>query len=165
MQVIYVDTDTLWLDDPQWWSTHFSHMNTLNAAFGLAEAASTGTTWYTAGRFTSLRVTLMSFCKQFHTSCPLPLCEHLQHGWHAAPIPHYGERGLNTGVMMASLARMRASNFTADRDDIIAHWGPEYLPLGDQDVLNIYGHKHPEAIYLMPCIFNFRCALLTSTRA
>lgn len=75
----------------------------------------------------------------------------------AAPIPHYGERGVNAGTMMASLAAIRASNFTAERDEIIAHYSPlNQLPLGDQDVLNIYGHDHPDQIYVMPCIFNFR---------
>lgn len=48
-QLIYVDTDTLWLDDPIWWWTHFAHMNTLNAMYGLAEEAPEGMTWYTAG--------------------------------------------------------------------------------------------------------------------
>lgn len=76
----------------------------------------------------------------------------------AAPIPHYGERGLNAGVLMASLTAIRASNFTAERDDIIGRYSPRnLLPLGDQDVLNIYGHDHPKHIFLMPCIFNFRC--------
>jgi hypothetical protein len=59
---------------------------------------------------------------------------------------------------MASLAAVRASNFTAERDAIIKHYSPlGQLPLGDQDVLNIYGHHHPEQIYVMPCVFNFRC--------
>lgn len=59
--------------------------------------------------------------------------------------------------MMASLAAVRTSNFTAERDAIIEHYSPlGQLPLGDQDVLNIYGHHHPEQIYVMPCMFNFR---------
>ncbi len=68
---------------------------------------------------------------------------------------------MNAGVLMARLASLRASNFSAERDAIIDHYQPlEQLPLGDQDVLNIWGHHHPDNIYLMPCIFNFRCALL-----
>ncbi len=82
----------------------------------------------------------------------------LLHGY-AAPIPHYGDRGLNAGVLMASLATVRASNFTAERDAIIERYSARgLLPLGDQDVLNIYGHDHPNHIYKMPCIFNFRPA-------
>ncbi|EIE21821.1 hypothetical protein COCSUDRAFT_56271 [Coccomyxa subellipsoidea C-169] len=122
-KVIYVDTDTLWLDDAVFWWTHFKHVGTMRAAFGLAENAGSGNgSWYIN-----------------------------------APIPHHGERGVNAGTMMASLAAIRASNFTAERDAIIANYLPlNQLPLGDQDVLNIYGHDHPDQIYVMPCIFNFR---------
>ena len=75
----------------------------------------------------------------------------------AAQIPHHGARGLNAGVLMASLVTVRASNFTAEREAIIAHYLPlGHLPLGDQDILNIYGHHHPEQFYAMPCMFNFR---------
>ncbi|CAL8471656.1 g11198 [Coccomyxa elongata] len=128
-QIFYVDTDTLWLDDPVWWWTHFAHMRTQHAIFGLAQNANSGEgSWYTN-----------------------------------APIPHYGERGLNAGVLMASLATVRASNFTAERDAIIERYSPRgLLPLGDQDVLNIYGHDHPKHIYEMPCIFNFRRGFSTS---
>jgi len=51
LQVIYLDTDTLWVDDPIWWWTHFAHMSTLNAAFGMAEEAAEEmqTSWYTNG--------------------------------------------------------------------------------------------------------------------
>lgn len=60
---------------------------------------------------------------------------------------------------MASLAAVRASTFTVERDAIIDYYSPQgHLPLGDQDVLNIYGHYHPDQMYVMPCIFNFRCA-------
>lgn len=84
----------------------------------------------------------------------------------AAPIPHYGARGLNAGVLMASLAAVRASTFTVERDLIIDHYSPQgHLPLGDQDVLNIYGHYHPDQMYVMPCIFNFRCAFRDITPA
>ncbi|CAL8471657.1 g11199 [Coccomyxa elongata] len=121
-QVVYVDTDTLWLDDATWWWTHFAHLRGQQAAFGLAEETNSGGSWYTN-----------------------------------APIPHYGARGLNAGVLMASLAAVRASTFTVERDAIIDYYSPQgHLPLGDQDVLNIYGHYHPDQMYVMPCIFNFR---------
>lgn len=50
--------------------------------------------------------------------------------WHAVKIPHWGERGLQAGVLMASLNRIRASNFSAERDEIIDFWAPQVpLPL------------------------------------
>ena len=76
---------------------------------------------------------------------------------HAAATPYYGDMGLNAGTLMLSLEAVRASNFSAERDAIIALYQPlQQLPLGDQDVLNIYGAAHPEEIYKMPCIYNFR---------
>ena len=81
-----------------------------------------------------------------------------------ATHPYYGERGLNAGVMLADLARMRNNNFSADRDDIIATWGVKgALPWGDQDVLNVYLSGHRDQAYVLPCKFNVRCAeLLTA---
>jgi UDP-xylose:glucoside alpha-1,3-xylosyltransferase len=76
---------------------------------------------------------------------------------HAAATPYYGDLGLNAGILMLSLERVRASNFTAERDELIALYQPQQLlPLGDQDVLNAYGSRHPEEIFKMPCIYNFR---------
>ena len=76
-------------------------------------------------------------------------------------IPRHGERGVNAGVLMSSLAAVRVSNFTTERDAIIDHYSPlGKLQLGDQDILNIYGHNHPHQIYVMPCMFNFRCVPL-----
>ena len=81
---------------------------------------------------------------------------------HAEDAPYYGQGGgssgvgLNAGVMMISLARLRAQNFSAERDVIEQRWGRKHLRLGPQDVLNAYGAEHPEHIYELPCIFNFR---------
>ena len=76
----------------------------------------------------------------------------LKHPWgcHAdATHPYYGERGLNSGVMLADLARMRKVSFSAERDDIIATWGMKgALPWGDQDVLNIYLNGQRDQAYV-----------------
>ena len=75
----------------------------------------------------------------------------------AESIPHYGEAGLNAGVALMNLNRIRISTFNKERDSIMELYGPEgKLILGDQDVLNIYGHAHPEQIYELPCTYNFR---------
>ena len=81
---------------------------------------------------------------------------------HAEDIPYYGQGsgsskvGLNSGVLMISLARLRAQNFSVVRDVIEQRWGRKHLRLGPQDVLNVFGAEHPERIYELPCIFNFR---------
>ena len=78
-----------------------------------------------------------------------------------AKHPYYGERGLNAGVLLANLARMRNSTFSAERDDIIATWGAQgALPWGDQDVLNVYLNRHNDQAYVLSCKFNVRCGML-----
>lgn len=37
VQVLYLDADTLWLDDPLGWWSHFEQMNVQGALFGMAE--------------------------------------------------------------------------------------------------------------------------------
>jgi hypothetical protein len=60
-------------------------------------------------------------------------------------------------VLLLNLKRLRSSTFSRERDKIIRHFYPKgALPLGDQDVLNAYTHKHPDHVHVMPCIFNFR---------
>ena len=88
-------------------------------------------------------------------------------GCHAdATHPYYGERGLNAGVLLADLARMRKSTFSAERDDIIATWGKKgALPWGDQDVLNVYLNAHKDEAYVLPCKYNVRYAKLLRTDA
>ena len=72
-------------------------------------------------------------------------------------LPYYGEFGLNAGVLLLSLERVRATSFSKDRDEIISFYYPKRaLPLGDQDVLNAYAHHHEEHIHVMSCNFNFR---------
>ena len=71
--------------------------------------------------------------------------------------PRYGEYGLNDDVLLMSLDRLRSSNFDRERDGILqVHLPQGNLLLGDQDVLNIYGHKHPEHMYDLSCTYNFR---------
>ena len=59
--------------------------------------------------------------------------------------------------MLLNLHAIRESNFSAERDEIVAQYGPRKLILlGDQDILNIYANMHPEDLFEMPCTFNFR---------
>ena len=80
----------------------------------------------------------------------------------AEVIPYYGQdsgkTGLNSGSLMLNLDRLRQSNFSAERDAYVEEYGRrrDQIRLGPQDVLNIYGHYHPDHIYVLSCNFNFR---------
>lgn len=75
----------------------------------------------------------------------------------AGDLPYYGESGLNAGVLLMSLDRIRNSAFSMERDSIVEVYMPQgRLVLGDQDVLNVLGHLHPEIVYELPCTYNFR---------
>ena len=55
------------------------------------------------------------------------------HAGHSGGLPFHGERGLNAGILLLSLDRLREASFSRDRDRIIRHFLPrKELPLGDQ---------------------------------
>ncbi|XP_017845714.1 glucoside xylosyltransferase 2 isoform X2 [Drosophila busckii] len=78
-------------------------------------------------------------------------------GWYNrfARHPFYGPLGVNSGVMLMNLTRMRQFN-----------WEQHILPIykeyklritwGDQDIINILFYYHPDKLYLMPCEYNYR---------
>ncbi|EDO39657.1 predicted protein [Nematostella vectensis] len=78
-------------------------------------------------------------------------------GWYNrfARHPYYGKLGLNSGVMLMNLTRMRSFG-----------WQEKILPIynkyrfditwGDQDILNILFHYHPELVYVLSCEWNYR---------
>ena len=72
-------------------------------------------------------------------------------------MPYYGTTGLNSGILLLSLERVRKMGFSRERDRLIEHHHPRNeLPLGDQDVLNAYCHKYPHAVHVLPCTMNVR---------
>ena len=107
-------------------------------------------------------------------SCEMAQVHWLKKVWHASfasrqlpgppaadSVPYYGQGrgkfGLNGGIIMLSLARIRDRNFSPDRDAYVAKYHPTgQLKLGPQDILNVYGNHHPDRIYEMPCIYNAR---------
>lgn len=65
-------------------------------------------------------------------------------GWYNrfARHPYYGKLGLNSGVMLMNLTRMREINFS----QIILNIYEKYkynITWGDQCLLNIFFHYHP----------------------
>lgn len=90
-------------------------------------------------------------------------------GWYNrfARHPYYGPLGVNSGVMLMNLTRMREFQ-----------WEEKILPIykeyrlkitwGDQDIINILFHFHPEKLFVFPCEWNYRpdhCMYMSVCRA
>jgi len=85
--------------------------------------------------------------------------EHEDHatGWYNrfARHPYYGELGVNSGVMLMNLTRMR--QFQWEKYVIpVYHEYKTKITWGDQDIINIVFHFHPEKLYVYPCNYNYR---------
>ncbi|XP_061545102.1 glucoside xylosyltransferase 2 isoform X1 [Phycodurus eques] len=89
-------------------------------------------------------------------------------GWYSrfARHPFYGISGVNSGVMLMNLTRIRSTLF---KNSMIARglsWEDLLHPLyqkyknhitwGDQDLLNIIFHYNPECLFIFPCQWNYR---------
>lgn len=80
--------------------------------------------------------------------------------------PFYGKTGVNSGVMLMNMTRIRDKFFKNDMTAIALQWGEILMPLlqkyklnitwGDQDLLNIIFHHNPESLYVFPCQWNYR---------
>ncbi|XP_052067056.1 glucoside xylosyltransferase 2-like isoform X2 [Mytilus californianus] len=78
-------------------------------------------------------------------------------GWYNrfARHPYYGELGVNSGVMLMNLTRIRKSTWL----DSMMKYYKEYklkITWGDQDLINIYFHFNPDKLYVYPCEWNYR---------
>ncbi|XP_077355646.1 glucoside xylosyltransferase 1 isoform X2 [Festucalex cinctus] len=80
--------------------------------------------------------------------------------------PFYGRTGVNSGVMLMNLTRMRNGFFKNDMTSVELRWEELLMPLlqkyklnitwGDQDLLNIIFHYNPELLLEFPCQWNYR---------
>lgn len=70
-------------------------------------------------------------------------------------VPFYGRFGLNSGVLLMNLTRMRQVNY---QDQLLSiYWKYNTtLKWHDQDMMNIYFHSHPDQFFEIPCEFNYR---------
>ncbi|RXG60155.1 Glucoside xylosyltransferase 2 [Armadillidium vulgare] len=78
-------------------------------------------------------------------------------GWYNrfAKHPYYGKLGVNSGVMLMNLTRLRNFGWV----DYMAPIEKEFhskISWGDQDIINIVFHYHPDKLYLMGCEYNYR---------
>lgn len=69
--------------------------------------------------------------------------------------PFVGENGMNSGVMLMNLTKMRTFPW---RENVIGayHKYKSRITWGDQDLLNIVFHDHPELLYVYSCDWNYR---------
>ncbi|XP_053741328.1 glucoside xylosyltransferase 1-like isoform X2 [Synchiropus splendidus] len=89
-------------------------------------------------------------------------------GWYNrfARHPYYGKTGINSGVMLMNMTRLRKKFFKNDMTSVTLRWKEILVPLlqkyklnitwGDQDLLNIIFHHNPESLYVFPCQWNYR---------
>ena len=68
-------------------------------------------------------------------------------------LPISGPNGLNAGVGLFRVLDPR--KMTREFLEIAKEYAKQ-LKLGDQDIINIFGHRHPESMYKLPCHYNRR---------
>lgn len=73
-------------------------------------------------------------------------------------IPYYGRFGLNAGVILMNLTRMRQlpNGWTNLVHEVYDKYKYSPLHFADQDIMNIIFHMHPEKLLPLPCSWNYR---------
>ncbi|XP_032361587.1 glucoside xylosyltransferase 1 [Etheostoma spectabile] len=114
---------------------------------------------------------LWAFLSQFNSSqlaAMAPEHEEPRIAWYNrfARHPFYGRTGINSGVMLMNMTRMRNMFFKNDMTSVGLRWDELLMPLlqkyklnitwGDQDLLNIIFHHNPECLLEFPCQWNYR---------
>lgn len=105
-----------------------------------------GAIWQHFNNFTALQSTGLA-----------PEHEDAVTGWYNrfARHPYYEPLGVNSGVMLMNLTRLRKSNW---QSAILEYYKiyKMYIVFGDQDLINIYFHFHSDELYIFPCHWNYR---------
>ncbi|XP_004874064.1 glucoside xylosyltransferase 1 isoform X3 [Heterocephalus glaber] len=114
---------------------------------------------------------IWSLLKKFNSTqiaAMAPEHEEPRIGWYNrfARHPYYGKTGVNSGVMLMNMTRMRKKYFKNDMTTVRLQWGDILMPLlkkyklnitwGDQDLLNIMFFHNPESLFVFPCQWNYR---------
>ncbi|KAK7892148.1 hypothetical protein WMY93_024111 [Mugilogobius chulae] len=112
--------------------------------------------------------TLLSHFNSSQLAAVAPEHEEPRIGWYNrfARHPYYGRTGINSGVMLMNMTRIRAKYFKNDMTTVPLRWEEMLMPLlqkyklnitwGDQDLLNIIFHHNPESLFVFPCEWNYR---------
>ncbi|XP_074534516.1 glucoside xylosyltransferase 1 isoform X2 [Halichoeres trimaculatus] len=111
---------------------------------------------------------LLSQFNSSHLAAMAPEHEEPRIGWYNrfARHPYYGKTGVNSGVMLMNMTRLREKSFKNDMTTVALKWKEILMPLlqkyklnitwGDQDLLNIIFSQNPESLYVFPCQWNYR---------
>ncbi|CAJ1056286.1 glucoside xylosyltransferase 1-like isoform X1 [Xyrichtys novacula] len=111
---------------------------------------------------------LLSQFNSSHLAAMAPEHEEPRIGWYNrfARHPYYGKTGINSGVMLMNMTRLREKFFQNDMTTVALRWEEILMPLlqkyklnitwGDQDLLNIIFSQNPESLYVFPCQWNYR---------
>ncbi|XP_053319361.1 glucoside xylosyltransferase 1 isoform X2 [Spea bombifrons] len=114
---------------------------------------------------------LWSFLNDFNATqiaAMAPEHEEPRIGWYNrfARHPYYGKTGINSGVMLMNMTRIRRKYFKNDMTTALLRWEDILMPLlkkyklnitwGDQDLLNIIFSQNPESLFIFPCQWNYR---------
>uniref|UniRef100_A0A8B9KF63 Glucoside xylosyltransferase 1 n=1 Tax=Astyanax mexicanus TaxID=7994 RepID=A0A8B9KF63_ASTMX len=114
---------------------------------------------------------IWNFLSQFnssHMAAMAPEHEEPRIAWYNrfARHPYYGKTGVNSGVMLMNMTRIRAKHFRNDMTPVRLRWEDLLMPLlqkyklnitwGDQDLLNIIFYHNPESLFVFPCHWNYR---------
>ncbi|CAL8261037.1 unnamed protein product [Merluccius merluccius] len=111
---------------------------------------------------------LLSHFDASHLAAMAPEHEEPRIGWYNrfARHPYYGATGVNSGVMLMNMTRIREKRFKNDMTSVKLRWKEMLMPLlqkyklnitwGDQDLLNIIFNHNPESLYVFPCQWNYR---------
>ncbi|XP_041113936.1 glucoside xylosyltransferase 1-like isoform X1 [Polyodon spathula] len=114
---------------------------------------------------------IWSFFREFNSTqiaAMAPEHEEPSIGWYNrfARHPFYGKTGINSGVMLMNMTRIRKKYFKNDMTTAQLQWEEMLMSLlkkyklnitwGDQDLLNIIFHYNPESLFVFPCHWNYR---------
>ncbi|CAG08660.1 unnamed protein product, partial [Tetraodon nigroviridis] len=111
---------------------------------------------------------LLSHFNSSQLAAMAPEHEEPRIGWYNrfARHPYFGKTGINSGVMLMNLTRLREKLFKNDMTTVLLRWDEILMPLlqkyklnitwGDQDLLNIIFYHNPESLHVFPCQWNYR---------
>ncbi|XP_067291860.1 glucoside xylosyltransferase 1 isoform X2 [Pseudorasbora parva] len=111
---------------------------------------------------------LLSRFNRSHVAAMAPEHEEPRIGWYNrfSRHPYYGHTGVNSGVMLMNMTRIRGKLFRNDVSAMDLKWADLLMPLlqkyklnitwGDQDLLNIIFHHNPESLLVFACPWNYR---------
>lgn len=68
---------------------------------------------------------------------------------------YYGTNGINSGVMLMDLKKLRESKWQSKISQLFIEYAAR-ISYGDQDLLNIYFKSQSNEVHEMPCDYNFR---------